>query len=151
MTGRPRGLGLAVMACGLLMIVLPALPWFAADLPTGPADLSGYGAGGVAWILPVIGGALLVTGLLVAWWCPPPGTRQARALGGTAVLLAGLGVAWGALVALSPRIGVVAERLGSPDSPIAGDWAVSTLPGAWACLAAAAIAGMAGILLMTPR
>jgi hypothetical protein len=149
-TARPRGLALAVMACGVLMLALPTLPWFAADLPTGRVDLSGYGVGGVAWILPAIGAALVGTGLLVAWWRPPPGTRQARFLGGTVVVLAALGVLWGALVTLWPRIGVVAQRAGRPDAPIGGEWSVSALPGAWACLAAAAVAGMAGILLITP-
>jgi hypothetical protein len=67
------------------------------------------------------------------------------------VLIAGLGVAWSALIALSPRIDVVAARLGLPDAPLAGEWAVSALAPAWICVAAAALAGMAGILLFTPR
>jgi len=149
MSMRPKVLGAAIAACGLLMVVLPALPWYAATLPTGSASLSGYGAGGASWILPVIGAALMATGVLAAWWSPSPGTRTARVIGGCSILWAVLGVAWAALVALAPRVEVVAERAGLPDSPIAGDWAVTVLPPAWACLAAAALAGMAGILLMT--
>lgn len=149
MSARPKVLGTAIAACGLLMAVLPALPWYAATLPTGSASLSGYGAGGASWILPVIGAALIATGVLEAWWSPAPGTRTARVLGGCTVLWAVLGVAWSALVALAPRVDVVAARAGLPDSPIAGDWSVTVLPPAWACLAAAALAGMAGILLMT--
>ena len=80
------------------MAVLPALPWFGADLPTGRADLTGYGAGGVAWILPVIGAVLATAGILVAWWTPQAGTRPARLLGGAVVLMAALGVAWSAII-----------------------------------------------------
>jgi MFS family permease len=149
MSARPRVLGAAISGCGLLLAVLPALPWYSATLTTGSTSLSGYGAGGASWILPVIGVALIVTGVLAAWWSPPTGTRTARVLGGCAILWAVLGVGWTALVALTPRVEVVAERAGLPDSPIAGDWDVTVLPPAWACLAAAAMAGMAGILLMT--
>lgn len=151
MNGRSRSLGIAVLACGVLMAVLPALPWFGADLPTGRADLTGYGAGGVAWILPVIGGVLATTGILAAWWTPQAGTRPARLLGGAVVLMAALGVAWSAIIAFVPRIDVVAARVGMPDAPLAGDWAVSALAPAWIFMAAAALAGMAGILLLTPR
>lgn len=150
MSTRARVIGVAVAVCGLLMAALPALPWYAATLPTGTASLSGYGAGGASWILPVIGAAMAVTGGLVAWWQPLPGTRTARVLGGVAVLWAALGVAWAALVALAPRVDVVAVRAGLADAPLAGDWAVTVMPPAWACLAAAALAGMAGILLVTP-
>ncbi len=151
MSSRPRALGVIIVACGVLLGVLPALPWYGTSLPTGTASLSGYGAGGALWILPVIGAALVVTGLLAVWWMAPPGTRSARVLGGATILWAVLGVAWGSLVALSPRVTVVAVRAGLPDSPLAGDWSVAVLPPAWAGLAAAALAGMAGILLMTPR
>lgn len=150
MSTRARVIGVAIIACGLVMAVLPALPWYAADLPTGSASLSGYGAGGASWILPVIGVALVVTGLLAAWWRPLPGTRPARILGGVTVLWAALGVAWAALVALTPRVDVVAVRAGLPDAPLLGDWSLTVMPPAWACLAAAALAGMAGILLVTP-
>lgn len=150
MSTRARVIGVAIAACGLLMAVLPALPWYAATLPTGTASLSGYGAGGASWILPVIGAAMAATGVLVAWWQPLPGTRTARVLGGVAVLWAVLGVAWAALVALAPRVDVVAVRAGMADAPLAGDWAMTVMPPAWACLAAAALAGMAGILLVTP-
>ncbi len=151
MSGRTRALGIAIVACGVLMMVLPALPWYGASLPTGEASLTGYGAGGASWILPVIGLALVVTGVLALWWSIPPGSRGARVLGALAILWAVLGVVWSALVALSPRVDVVAQRGGLPDATLAGDWAVSVLPPAWACLASAALAGMAGILLMTPR
>jgi hypothetical protein len=151
MTGRSRSLGIAVLACGVLMVLLPALPWYGADLPTGRVDLTGYGAGGVAWILPLIGAAMAVAGILAAWWAPTPATRLARLLGGAVVLMAALGVAWSALIAFGPRIDVVATRAGMPDAPLAGEWAVSALAPAWICMAAAALAGMAGILLLTPR
>ncbi len=58
MSGRSRMLGVAVVACGALVALLPALPWYAATLRSGTASLSGYGAGGASWILPVIGAAL---------------------------------------------------------------------------------------------
>lgn len=151
MSGRTRAIGMAIVACGVLMMVLPALPWYGADLPTGSVSLSGYGAGGASWILPVLGVALVVTGALAVWWSMPPGTRGARVIGGVTILWAVLGVAWAALVALSPRVDVVAQRAGLPEAVVAGDWAVNVLPAAWACLAAAALAGMSGILLMTPR
>jgi hypothetical protein len=150
MSTRARVIGVAIAACGVLVAVLPALPWYAATLPTGTASLSGYGAGGASWILPVIGAAMAITGVLAALWQPLPGTRTGRVLGGVTVLWAALGVAWSALVALTPRVDVVAVRAGFPDAPLAGDWVVTVLPPAWACLAAAALAGMAGILLVTP-
>lgn len=151
MTSRMRALGIAIIACGALMAVLPALPWYGANLPTGSADLTGYGAGGVAWLLPVMGAALIIIGVLIGWWTPRPGTRQARGLGGAVTLMAAVGVAWSALIALSPRINVVAARAGMPESPLSGEWAVAALAPAWTCIAAAALAGMAGILLVTPR
>lgn len=149
--GRTRALGIAIVACGVLLMALPALPWYGASLPSGSASLTGYGAGGASWILPVIGVALVVTGVLALWWSVPPGTRGARVIGGLTILWAVLGVAWAALVALAPRVDVVASRAGLPDATLAGDWTVNVLPAAWACLAAAALAGMSGILLMTPR
>jgi len=147
---RARVIGIAMASCGALMAVLPALPWYSATLPTGTASLSGYGAGGASWILPLIGAAMALTGVLAAWWEPVPGSRAARVLGGAGILWAALGVAWSALVALAPRVDVVAVRTGLPDSPVAGDWSLMVLPPAWACLAAAALAGMAAILLMIP-
>ena len=81
MSGRTRALGIAIVACGVLMMVLPALPWYGASLPTGEASLTGYGAGGASWILPVIGLALVVIGVLALWWSIPPGSRGARVLG----------------------------------------------------------------------
>ena len=151
MSGRTRAIGIAIVACGALMMALPALPWYGASLPTGNASLTGYGAGGASWILPVIGVALVVTGVLAVWWSMRPGTRGARVIGGLVILWAVLGVAWSALVALAPRVEVVAERAGLPEATLAGEWAVNVLPAAWACLAVAAVAGMSGILLMTPR
>jgi len=150
-SGRSRALGIAIVACGVLLMALPALPWYEASLPTGSASLTGYGAGGASWILPVIGVAMVVTGVLALWWSVPTGTRGARVIGGLTILWAVLGVAWAALVALSPRVEVVAQRAGLPDAALAGEWSVSVMPAGWACLAAAALAGMAGILLMTPR
>ena len=50
-------------ACGVLRAARPALPWYSASLPTGTASLSGYGAGGASWILPVIGAALVAEAL----------------------------------------------------------------------------------------
>ena len=97
MSGRTRAIGIAIVACGVLMMALPALPWYGASLPTGNASLTGYGAGGASWILPVIGVALVVTGVLAVWWSMPPGTRGARVIGGLAILWAVLGVAWSAL------------------------------------------------------
>ena len=149
MSGRSRMLGVAVVACGALVALLPVLPWYAATLRSGTASLSGYGAGGASWILPVIGAALACTGGLIAWWHPVPGSRTARALGGVVILLAVAGAAWTALIALAPRVDVVVRR-GVRDAPLGGEWAIGVLPPAWACLAAAALAGMAGILLMVP-
>ena len=150
MSGRGRILGAAVVACGALVALLPVLPWYAATLRSGTASLSGYGAGGASWILPVIGAALACTGGLIAWWHPVPGSRMARALGGVVILLAVAGAAWAALIALAPRVDVVVVRTGVRDAPLGGEWAIGVLPPAWACLAAAALAGMAGILLMVP-
>lgn len=150
MSARSRTLGIVAAVAGALLAVLPTLPWYGADLPGGGAWLSGYASGGESWILPVIGGALVVTGVLVAWWRPTPGTRLARVLGAITCVMAALGIAWAALIALSPRVRVIAERPGEPAAPIAGDWDVTVLPPAWIVVAAAAIAGMAGILLITP-
>ena len=150
MSARSRMLGVAVVACGALMALLPVLPWYAATLRSGTASLSGYGAGGASWILPVIGAALACAGGLIAWWHPVPGSRTARALGGVVIVLTAAGAAWTALVALAPRVDVVVVRTGVPDAPLSGEWAIGVLPPAWACLAAAALAGMAGILLMVP-
>jgi hypothetical protein len=150
MSARSRMLGAAAVACGALMALLPVLPWYAATLRSGTASLSGYGAGGASWILPVIGAALACAGGLIAWWHPVPGSRTARALGGVVIVLAAAGAAWTAVVALAPRVDVVVVRTGVPDAPLSGEWAIGVLPPAWACLAAAALAGMAGILLMVP-
>ena len=38
-----------------------------------------------------------------------------------------------------------------PASPLGGDWIITVLPAAWITIAAAALAGMAGILLLTAR
>ena len=44
MSPRAHGLGVASVACGLLLCILPALAWYSADLPTGRDSLTGYGA-----------------------------------------------------------------------------------------------------------
>ncbi len=150
MSVRPRILGLALVVCGVLIATLPALPWYAVTFPTGASSLSGYGAGAAAWLLPPIGASLVVTGVLAAWWAAPTGTPPVRALGAVAVLAAVLGMGWSAFLALAPHVEVVAVRAGMADSPVAGEWFIGVLPPAWACLAATALAGMAGILLLVP-
>ena len=151
MSMRVPVLGLATTGCGLLLAILPGLPWYSADLPTGSAQLSGYGATGGTWILPVAGVVLAVAGLLTIWWRPRTGTRLARIIGAFIVLAAGVAVGWAARAALVPAVGVVAERPGMPASPLGGDWIITVLPAAWITIAAAALAGMAGILLLTAR
>ena len=41
MSMRVPVLGLATTGCGLLLAILPGLPWYSADLPAGSAQLSG--------------------------------------------------------------------------------------------------------------
>ena len=151
MKPRAHGLGVAAIACGLLLCILPALAWYSADLPTGSDQLTGYGASATTWILPVAGGIMMLAGLLCVWWRPAPGTRVARILGALVVVAAVVGVVWAARAALSPGIGVGAERVGQPAAPLDGDWSVTVLPAAWIAVATAALAGMAGILLLTAR
>ena len=151
MNPRAHGLGIAAFCCGLLLCILPALAWYSADLPTGPDDLTGYGASATTWILPVSGAILMVSGLLAVWWHPPTGTRVARILGALVVVAAVAAVAWAARAALAPGIAVVAERRGQVTAALNGEWAVTVLPAAWIAIAAAALAGMAGILLLTAR
>lgn len=151
MSPRVRALGLALVACGVLLAVLPAFDWFSADLPSGPDRLTGYGATGETWILPALGGLLALLGGCVAWMRPAVGGRDARRIGALVLLGAGLGVAWAARSAVLPPVDVVAERVGAPPAVLAGDWQVSVLAPAWITVAAAALAGMAGILLIAGR
>lgn len=151
MTPRAHGLGVASIACGLLLGILPALAWYSADLPTGSDSLTGYGASATTWVLPVAGVLMMVTGMLCVWWRPASGTRVARILGALVVVAAVVGVAWAARAALAPGIEVVAERAGQPAAPLNGDWSVTVLPAAWIAIATAALAGMVGILLLTAR
>ncbi len=151
MNPRTRVLGLAILGCGALLCILPALPWYSADLPTGADRLTGYGATAVTWILPVAGGMLVAAGLLAAWWQPSTGTRVARLLGGLVVVCAITATTWAARAALGTTIQVVAERPGRAAAPLEGEWSVTVLPAAWISIAAAALAGMAGILLLIAR
>jgi len=148
---RAHGLGVASVACGLLLCILPALAWYSADLPTGSDSLTGYGASATTWVLPVAGGLMMATGVLCAWWRPPTGTRVARILGGLMMVAAVVGVVWAARAALAPGIEVVAERAGKAAAQLDGDWPVTVLPAAWIAIATAALAGMVGILLLTAR
>jgi hypothetical protein len=148
---RAHGLGVAAVACGLLLCILPLLAWYSADLPTGSDSLTGYGASATTWVLPVAGLIMMATGVLCVWWRPAPGTRVARILGALMVVAAVVGVAWAARAALAPGIEVVAERAGQPAAPLDGDWSVTVLPAAWIAVATAALAGMVGILLLTAR
>ena len=107
MSMRVPVLGLATAGCGLLLAVLPGLPWYSADLPTGSAQLSGYAATGGTWILPVAGAVLAAAGLLTAWWRPRTGTRLARIVGAFIVMAAVVAVGWAARAALVPAVGVV--------------------------------------------
>jgi hypothetical protein len=102
-------------------------------------------------VLPVAGVIMIATGVLCVWWRPATGTRVARILGALVVVAAVVGIVWAARAALSPGIGVVAERAGQPVAPLDGDWSVTVLPAAWITVATAALAGMAGILLLTAR
>ncbi len=151
MNPRAHGLGVASVGCGLLLCILPALAWYSADLPTGSDSLTGYGASATTWVLPVAGVIMIATGVLCVWWRPATGTRVARILGALVVVAAVVGIVWAARAALSPGIGVVAERAGQPVAPLDGDWSVTVLPAAWITVATAALAGMAGILLLTAR
>lgn len=151
MNPRARALGLAAVGCGLLLCILPSLEWYSADLPTGTATLTGYGASATTWMLPVAGGLMIISGLLAAWWRPATGTRVARILGSLVIVSAVVGVVWAARAALAPGIEVVAERAGQSAAALEGDWSVVVLPAAWIAVAAAALAGMAGILLLTVR
>ena len=151
MNPRAHGLGVAAIACGLLLCILPALAWYSADLPTGSDQLTGYGASATTWILPVAGGIMMLAGLLCVWWRPATGTRVARILGALVLVAAVAGVAWAGRAALAPGVQVVAERVGQVTAPLEGDWPVTVLPAAWIAVATAALAGMAGILLLTAR
>lgn len=151
MSPRAHGLGVASIACGVLLCILPALAWYSADLPTGSDSLTGYGASATTWVLPVAGVIMMATGVLCVWWRPPTGTRVARILGALTVVAAVVSVVWAARAALAPGIEVVAERAGQTAVPLSGDWPVTVLPAAWIAIAAAALAGMVGILLLTAR
>ncbi len=117
MNPRTRVLGLAILGCGALLCILPSLPWYSADLPTGADRLTGYGATAVTWILPVAGGMLVAAGLLAAWWQPSTGTRVARLLGGLVVVCAITAITWATRAALATVIQVVAERPGRAAAP----------------------------------
>lgn len=151
MSPRAHGLGVASAACGLLLCILPVLAWYSADLPTGSDSLTGYGASAATWVLPVAGVILIAVGVLCVWWRPATGTRVARILGALVVVAAVVGVVWATRAALAPGIEVVAERAGKPSARLNGDWSVTVLPAAWIAIAAAAMAGMVGILLLTAR
>ena len=151
MNPRARALGLATVGCGLLLCILLALQWYSADLPTGSATLTGYGSSATTWMLPVTGALMIITGLLAAWWRPATGTRVARILGSLVIVAAVLGVVWAARATLAPGVEVVAERVGQPTAALEGEWSVTVLPAAWIAVAAAALAGMAGILMLTAR
>lgn len=151
MSPRTRAIGVALVACGILLAALPALDWYSADLPSGPDRLTGYGATGETWILPALGALLVVVGGLAAWVRPAAGGQGTRRLGVFALVGAGLGVAWAGKSALTPSVDVVAQRTGVPPAVLTGDWHVSVLSPAWITVAAAALAGMAAILLIAGR
>lgn len=148
MSSRTRAIGVALVACGILLGALPALDWYSADLPSGPDRLTGYGATGETWILPALGILLVVAGGLAAWVRPAAGGQDARRIGRCALFGAVLGVAWAGKGVLAPSVDVVAHRIGVPPAVLSGDWHVSVLSPAWITVAAAALAGMAAILLI---
>ena len=143
-----RPLGLAMALAGVAMATLAFLPWYSAPVPGGRASASGIGASGEIWSLPALGAVAVAAGVALTLSGAPTGAPAARRAGLLALVAGALGAFWAIKNGLEVPVSLVvatagrAVDVGSP---------VDVQPAAFGCAAAAACAGLAGLLAIRPE
>jgi len=132
--------------CGALLVLLPFLPWYAADLPGGTVRVSGVGASGELWIVPPLG-VLAVSGALLA-----VRFRRSLAVALTIAVAGGLAAGWALRNAAVIPVRAVVEQAGGT---VVVEAQVTLEPAAPLAVVAGALTALAGGLMalrvwMTP-
>jgi len=84
-----RVTGSVLLILGAALAVLPALTWFTAPPSATPTDASGFAGAGQLWLLPFLGGAIVLAGVGLAASRPGAACAVAR-WAGLLALVAGL-------------------------------------------------------------
>lgn len=143
-----RPLGALVAALSVALAVLPALPWYVAEVPGRRVAATGFEGAGALWTLPALAGLALAAALAAAL-APPDGAGRRARLAGAAVAAAGaVALAWSLRAALDPPIALTildgGERV-RVDAPIGLEpAAVATPPVAAALIACGGLLALAG-------
>lgn len=150
-----RAAALAVVVGGLAMAVLPALPWYVVDVDGRQASARGIVAAGQLWLLPALGAAAVIAGLVLVAGPAPAGSHRARVVATVAGVAGAVGALSAALAALDPPVRLELPGAGLP-GPVAAP--VALTPAAYltpaACLvvvAAALVLGRIAIPRARPR
>ena len=139
--------GVVATVAGLVVVILPAFTWFTVETPLGDASVSGFGASGVLWVLPLVGGLGALIGILVARRPPAPSSPEAHWGGGVLAVLGALAVFWSLWVALDPPVSVV---LADGDSERSVGLGVARAPALFAAPVAGAVMVLAGAGIVWP-
>lgn len=139
-----RWCGIALIALGVALGLLPFMRWYRADLPGRHVTARGVEVSGELWSVPVLAAVICGIGIALVVGRRQPGTLGARWLGGIATVCGALACAW-ALWSVF-RITGVAIPVGVSDGPVAP---LRVQPTAW--IAAAAGAAAAAVSLWWVR
>lgn len=142
-----RPLGAVVAGLAVVLAVLPALAWYAAEAPARRVTATGFEGAGALWTLPALA-ALALAGGLAAALAPAAAAGRAR-LAGAAVAAAGaISLAWSLRAVLDPPVALTildgGERV-PVDAPIVLEPAAPATPAvAAALMACGALLALAG-------
>jgi len=133
-----RTLGGVLAALGVLMTILPFLPWYAADVPGRRITATGIQAAGEAWSVPILGLVVVVAGVAVAVQAVPS-VAGARWVGLSAAAAGALAVAMIARLVVDLPVSFVPNVRPAPMIPVLREPALFA--------AAAAAAGAVAVAL----
>ena len=139
---------LAMGVSGCFAAGLAFLPWYAADLPSGRETLSGVGASGDAWSVPVAGGLAVAVALALLLRL-----RGGRTVGTAPIALvvvaAAVGAFWAIWNALAvPALVTVAVQGGESLTVAPGLVAMDLRPAAPLAAAACCLAALSGLVAL---
>lgn len=136
--GRPTVLLVIATTMGGFLLLLPFLPWYSAELPAGTVRVSGVSASGELWIVPAMGVAAILAGLVALR--RGPGLVSALTIGVAGALAA----AWALKNTATLPVRTVVERA---DGVSTVDAAVTLDPAAPGTVVAAVVVALVGGLL----
>jgi hypothetical protein len=137
----PRACAALMLVAGLAMAACPFLPWYTVQVGTDHRSITGVEGSGELWLLPVLGGLVVVVGLALA---AAPGPVTARWAGVVAIVAGLLAAGWALRNGIVVPVDVVVDE---PPRVLVADLEVAAQPLAVVITIVAGLAtALAGLL-----